>query len=75
MFVYVCLFVSVFLVFFSCRTSPVVMEETFRRIDDMLVKTMIAAESEITPRVFAECNYRYSQLLLYYCTTVQLSSC
>jgi hypothetical protein len=35
------------------------MLETFRRIDDMLVKTMIAAESEITPRLYADCNYRY----------------
>jgi hypothetical protein len=40
------------------RTSKAVMLNTFRRIDDMLVKTMIAAESEMTPRMYTDCNYR-----------------
>jgi hypothetical protein len=40
------------------RTSRAVMEATFRRVDDLLAKTMIAAESEMTPRVFSDCQFR-----------------
>lgn len=49
------------------RTSRDVMEATFRRIDDLLVKTMIAAESEMTPRVYSDCPYRSNCYELFGC--------
>lgn len=44
--------------YLESQTSREVMEATFRRVDELLVKTMIAAESEMTPRVFSDCQYR-----------------
>lgn len=49
------------------KTSREVMEATFRRVDELLVKTMIAAESEITPRVFSDCQYRSNCYELFGC--------
>lgn len=49
------------------RTSREVMEAAFRRVEDLLVKTMIAAESEITPRMFSDCQYRSNCYELFGC--------
>lgn len=38
--------------------SAEIMESTFRKIHDLCVKTMIAAESEITPSLHSKANYR-----------------
>lgn len=42
----------------SRETSPDIMKKTFEKIDDLVVKTMIAAEAEITPRLHNAANYR-----------------
>ena len=38
--------------------STEIMENTFRKIHDLCIKTMIAAESEITPSLHSKANYR-----------------
>ena len=40
------------------QTSEDVVKTTMSRIDDLLIKTMIAAESTITPQLHAHANYR-----------------
>jgi tubulin polyglutamylase TTLL4 len=40
------------------QTSPQVVEATFKRVEDMLIKTMLAAESTITPQLHSIANYR-----------------
>ena len=40
------------------QTSQATMEETFARIYDLCVKTIIAAEGDITPNLYTTANYR-----------------
>lgn len=42
----------------SKEESPEIMERTFQKINDLVVKTMIAAEAEMTPRMHNAANYR-----------------
>ena len=43
------------------------MHRTFERINDLCVKTMIAAESEITPNLHL-CAYKISPCFIFYLT-------
>lgn len=49
------------------RVGEDVVKLTFQRIDDIIVKTMIAGESEITPRLYEEANYRSNCYELFGC--------
>jgi hypothetical protein len=49
------------------KESPEIMQETFRRINDLCVKTMIAGESEITPQVHQVTNFRSNCFELFGC--------
>ena len=52
------------------REGKAVVVETFRKINDLLVKTMIAAESEITPKLHADANYRSNCYELFGCDVI-----
>jgi len=41
--------------------------ETFKKVDDMLIKTMLSAESTITPQLHANANYRSNCFELFGC--------
>jgi hypothetical protein len=52
------------------REGKAVMVETFCKIHDLLVKTMIAAESEITPQLHNHANYRTNCYELFGCDVI-----
>jgi tubulin polyglutamylase TTLL4 len=59
-----------FKVWLAQREGKAIMVETFRKINDLLVKTMIAAESEITPKLHADANYRSNCYELFGCDVI-----
>lgn len=52
------------------KTSQEIMLKTFDKIHDLCVKTMIAAESEITPKFHAAANYRTNCFELFGCDVI-----
>jgi tubulin polyglutamylase TTLL4 len=42
----------------SKKESPLIMENTKKNINDLIIKTMISAESTITPQLHSTANYR-----------------
>ena len=49
------------------KESPEVAEAAHKRIHDLLVKTMIASESVITPHLHSSANYRTNCFELFGC--------
>ncbi|KAJ1442922.1 tubulin-tyrosine ligase family-domain-containing protein [Ochromonadaceae sp. CCMP2298] len=54
----------------AAREGQVVMERCFDKIFDLCLKTMIAAESEITPHLHAQAQYRGSCFELFGCDVI-----
>lgn len=54
----------------SRKESPEIMQATFMRIHDLCVKTMIAAESTITPQLHSSANYRSNCFELFGCDVI-----
>jgi len=54
----------------SKRESPEIMLATFERIHSLCVKTMIAAESTITPQMHSTANYRSNCFELFGCDVI-----
>ena len=54
----------------AAKESPDIMRRTMDRICDLCLKTMIAAESEITPNLHATANYRTNCFELFGCDVI-----
>ena len=54
----------------SAKESPAVTQATFDKIYDLCVKTMIAAESEITPQLHQSVHYRSNCFELFGCDVI-----
>jgi hypothetical protein len=54
----------------STQYSPQIMQETFQRVFDIIIKTMIAMEGEITPLIQRSVNYRTNCFELFGCDVI-----
>jgi len=54
----------------SEKESPEIMKKTFEKINDLCCKTMIAAESEITAKLYTSANYRSNCFELFGCDVI-----